>query len=360
MDNMLKIMATNWGKIIKMDLATVPSGWEVDKWLYYAKINKIAITDSFKEGNKGAAMGKLAGLMNNQSSGVIDAGQGDEIQHYVSLLEWIEQTMSKMVGISPQREGAISNRETVGGVERAVLQSSHITEWLFMTHDNVKKRVLECFLETAKAAMRGQKKKFQYILSDGTTNIVDIDGDEFAECDYGLVIQDGRQTQDVLQKLEGLAQAMVQNQMMSASSLIKIFTTDSLAEITRTIQQDEAQMKEQQQQQAQAEKEAQDKQLAQQAELEFEKVRIQEDNNKRDNETKLMIAGINSETEGTEGTIAEKPFDPQKQADLAEKMRQYNLSHQLDREKFNFEKEATRKDQELKLKQINKPASKKA
>ena len=148
-----------------------------------------------------------------------------------------------------------------------------------MTHDNVKKRVLECFIETAKVAMRGQKKKFQYILSDGTAKIIDIDGDEFAECDYGLVIQDGRQTLDILQKLEGLAQSMVQNQMMSASSLIKIFTTNSLAEITRTIQADEQAMKEQQQQQQQAEQEAQEAQLQQQAAIETEKLRIQEDNN---------------------------------------------------------------------------------
>jgi len=45
------------------------------------------VTDSFKEGNKGAAMGKLAGLMNNQSSGVVDADQGNSIQYYMNLLE---------------------------------------------------------------------------------------------------------------------------------------------------------------------------------------------------------------------------------------------------------------------------------
>jgi hypothetical protein len=32
-------------------------------------------------------MGKISGLLNNQSSGVIDANQGDAIQHYVNLLE---------------------------------------------------------------------------------------------------------------------------------------------------------------------------------------------------------------------------------------------------------------------------------
>ena len=66
--------------------------------------------------------------------------------------------MSEVVGITRQREGQISNRETVGGVERATLQSSHITEWLFARHDDVKKRALECFLETAKIALKGKKK----------------------------------------------------------------------------------------------------------------------------------------------------------------------------------------------------------
>jgi hypothetical protein len=74
--------------------------------------------------------------------------------------------MADVAGISKQREGQISNRETVGGVERATLQSSHITEWLFSIHDDVKKRALECFLETAKIAMKGRTKKFNYILPD--------------------------------------------------------------------------------------------------------------------------------------------------------------------------------------------------
>jgi len=36
--------------------------------------------------------------------------------------------MSEDTGISKQREGQVANRETVGGVERATLQSSYITE----------------------------------------------------------------------------------------------------------------------------------------------------------------------------------------------------------------------------------------
>ena len=120
-DRLNKHLAKNWGKIIQLDLAKVPKGWDVEKWLYFAKTNNLAIVDSFKEGNSGLAKGHLAGSLNNASSGVIDAEMGNIIQQEINLLEFIKMEMSDVVGISKQREGQISNRETVGGVERATL-----------------------------------------------------------------------------------------------------------------------------------------------------------------------------------------------------------------------------------------------
>ena len=206
-DRLNKLIAKNWGKIITLDLAKVPERWDVEKWLYFAKTNNIAVVDSFKEGNKGAATGKLAGGLNNASSGVIDAELGNTIQQYTNLLEFIKMEMSEVAGITKQREGQVANRETVGGVERATLQSSHITEYLFLIHDDVKKRALEAFLETAKIALKGRSKKFQYLLSDGSIQIINIDGDEFAEADYGLVVDNSNGLQELQQKMDMLAQA---------------------------------------------------------------------------------------------------------------------------------------------------------
>lgn len=206
-DRLNKLIAKNWGKIITLDLAKVPERWDVEKWLYFAKTNNIAVVDSFKEGNKGAATGKLAGGLNNASSGVIDAELGNTIQQYTNLLEFIKMEMSEVAGITKQREGQVANRETVGGVERATLQSSHITEYLFLIHDDVKKRTLEAFLETAKIALKGRSKKFQYLLSDGSIQIMNIDGDEFAEADYGLVVDNSNGLQELQQKIDMLAQA---------------------------------------------------------------------------------------------------------------------------------------------------------
>jgi hypothetical protein len=92
-DRLNKLISHNWGKIIQLDLAKVPKGWEIEKWMYYARTNNIAVIDSFKEGNIGAATGKLAGALNNASSGVIDAEVGNVIQQNINLLEYIKAEM---------------------------------------------------------------------------------------------------------------------------------------------------------------------------------------------------------------------------------------------------------------------------
>ena len=87
----------------------------------------------------------------------------------------------------------------------------------------MKRRALECFLETAKAALKGRSKKFQYILSDNSMQIVNIEGDEFAEADYGLVVDNSEGLQKLQSQLETLAQAALQNQTLSFSTIMKIY-----------------------------------------------------------------------------------------------------------------------------------------
>jgi len=233
------LLSINWGKLAKVDLSLIPKGWTFDKWMYYARVNGIAIIDSFNEGDYGAGAGKLAGAMNNNSNGVIDAELGNSIQQYINILEYIKSDLSDISGISKQREGQISNRETVGGVERATLQSSHITEWLFQMHDDVRKRVLECFLETAKIAYKGRTKKFQYIMSDNSMRILDIDGNDFSEADYGLVVDGSNRIADLQNKIETLAQAAMQNGMLNFSTMLKLWNSCSLAEKQRMVEKDE-------------------------------------------------------------------------------------------------------------------------
>ena len=358
-DRLNKLMAKNWGKIVKLDLALVPKGWDIDKWLYYAKTNNMAIIDSFKEGNYGAATGKLAGALNNASNGVIDADWGNNIQQYINLLEFIKLEMSEAVGITRQREGQISNRETVGGVERATLQSSHITEWLFVKHEDLKKRVLEAFLETAKIALKGRSKKFQYVMDDLSTQIVTIDGDEFAEADYGLIVDNSQGSQELNSKLDMLAQAALQNQSLDFSAIMKLYSSASLAEKQRLIENNERQIQERNQQLQQ--QQAQIEEQKNQATLQMKQAELDQkrEANQLDNETKLLIAQIqaatkNIEVNGEDGGIKDTEYSQESKDKLMEQIREFDERLKLDREKLEFDKNKARTDARLKEKQINK------
>lgn len=326
-DRLNKTIAKNYGKILELDKARMPSGWDYQKWLYFIEQDNISVVDSFKEGNKGASTGKMAGNFNT-SGRPLDLEVGNSIQLYIELLEYLKNEMFEISGVSKQRQGQIENRETVGGIERAVSQSSHITEELFMIHDNVRKRCLRALLETAKIALKGRNKKIQFMTDDKVVAMLDVEGDEFSEMDYDIMVDNDMGDRDLKQKLEALAQAGIQNQMLSFTSVMKIFTDSSLTSIMRRIEQDEANQMQSKQQ------ERQDANMQLQAQLQsqerIEQLRMQLDDlkNQRDNETKLQIALI-----GKEGDYSEEDAS--------------------DFEKLKLQREKIEKDYNLKMRDLD-------
>ena len=345
-DRMNKLIAKNWGKIMQLDLAKIPAGWDVEKWVYFAKTNSLAIVDSFKESNRGL----VAGGLNNASSGVIDAELGNSIQMTLNLLEYIKNEMSEVVGISKQREGNIANRETVGGVERATLQSSYITEKIFLQHEDLKKRVMEAFLETAKIALQGRNMKFQHILSDNSIKIMDIDGDEFSECDYGLVIDNSGSAQLLQQKLDGLAQAALQSQVLNFSSIMKLYNASSLAEKQRMIEKSEQEMQQRQEQAQQQQMQMQQQQIQaqqQQAQMQMQQAAML---NQQDNETKIQVAQIQAQAKievSAAGLYGDESAQVAKEK-IRESQRQFEETMGLAKDKLEFEKAKHAEDLQLK------------
>ena len=348
-DRLNKIIAKNVGKVIRLDFAKVPKGWDADKWLYYINVNGIAVENSFKEGDYGRSTGVMAGSMNNNSNGVIDASQANEIVYYTNLLDWIDNHCGSLVGMTPQRMGQVSNRETVGGVERATLQSSHSTEWLFFIHESVKKRVLEAFIETAKIALKGRKKKFEYILDDGSKQIMEIDGDEFAECDYGLVVDNSNGVQELNQKMDMLAQAGLQNGM-DFSTIMKLYTTRSIAEKQRTVEADEKRRREQAQQQQQQEMQLQQQQMQLNAQMAQQKAQLEYQMHQEKLQTEIIVAQINSQAEADRLSLMNHDND---EANVLEREKIAENARQFDK-KLAFDKEKLKADTEVKKEQIKK------
>lgn len=338
--------AAAWGSLAEVDLSLIPDQWGVEKWLYFAKIHHLAVKNSFNEGVEGAARGKLAGAMNNNSQRVISDASYNYIQQLINLAEYIKVELGEIVGINRQREGQIANRETVGGVERATLQSSYITERYFAIHNDTKRRALNCLLETAKIAARGKKIKFRYIASDGSIKLMEFDGDEFAENDYGIVVDASTDILNLDQKIESIAQAALQTQQATLSDIMKMWSSaSSLAEKIRILERAENKRAEQARQSEQMQ--AQQAQAALQAQMGMKQMELENmyNMNSEDNETKILVAQI-----GADAKIAtsqpmedEVPMSQEAKEKLREQIREFDIKIQQDNKKLDIEKEKVRK-----------------
>ena len=335
---LVDLIATNWGKLLEIDLALKPKNWKVEQWLYFARANKVLIRDSFNEGAKGAATGKLAGGLNNASKGYVDADWGNSIQNYITMLQWVKDAMSELVGINRQREGNTYNRETVGGIERAVLQSSYITDWIFQQHRDTIRRALDCFLDVAKVAFRGRHKIFHYFLSDGSMKVLDLDGDLFSEYSSGIVMDDSADTQKLEANIDTLAQAAAQNQYR-LSSIMKMYTAASLQEKIRTLEADEKQMQAQAQREQEQAAELQQQQI--QADMRMKQAEMQQKDmlNQRDNATKIEVANINAQAENLRLAI----YDDQNNIEIRKE--------ELDIDKEKLRNEILKLDKEIRFKE---------
>lgn len=314
-DRLNKMLAKNHGKILELDLAVVPRGWDVQMWMHYFKKMNIAVRDSFKEGEKGVATGKLAGSMNNASKGFIDLETGAYIEQHVALLEFIKREMTEITGVSDQRLGSIQNSETVGGIERSVTQSSHITEWYFNVHEEIKLEALRLLVETAKHAYKNKKETIQYVLDDGSIQMFDFDGDMFSENDYGIVMSSSSDVKEKLQKIERLAEVALNAGVLGFEVATAIVMSNSISEMRRKIDSAAIETKNSQQENNNAEREVQ-MQIAQ-AEQEAEAQRINLDNlkNIRDNATKMNIALLNDKEESNVEFIEKLKLEEKKRAD---------------------------------------------
>jgi hypothetical protein len=356
-------ISSSWGSILEYDVAKRPGNWSTAKWMYFAKVNHLAVIDSAKEGT-GPMQGKPVGALNNAGKGIMTANDAAYMQFLMQACEYIKTEMGEIAGINRQREGQIANRETVGGVERATLQSSYITEWLFAQHDDVKKRVCECFVDTAKAAAKGKDNiKFQYMTSEKSMKTMTIDGNLFAMNDYGLAVDYSGIFANINDKLEGMAQAAIQNGAIELSAMMSIWSSQSIAQKRRIIQRSEKKLMERQERMQQQQIESQQQVAQMQMEFEAQKQQWAAQMNTENNQTKIAIAQIQAGADIDVANIAHAndgiddgitPMSEKDRLDFKERLREFSKTHALEVRKVDLQEKKNNMDAKLKARQISK------
>lgn len=364
--------AKNIGKVANLDLAKIPAGWEPDKWLYYMREMNLAVTDSFREANKGAATGKLAGNMNSNQA-VLDMDMGNYIQQHIQMLEYIKGELDLITGITAERRGQrTTSDQGLGVTQENKLASSNITEWYFKIHDNTKVRVLATLLETAKYCLRNDNKTIQYIEDDYTTQIFKVDGELINECEYDLFIRDAMEDQRAIDMLRQATEIGLQTGQVSLIQLMDIYSNQSLASIRRKVEKSIAQTKEEASQQQQAEYEANQKQVQAtleakqqelQAKMDLEYAKLDQEalDNQLDREVKIQVETMKAYSldEGPNpldiAAVGEQALKQQEMYSKESiKRHEVAAKERIEQSKLSLEREKLKTEKEMKQKEIER------
>lgn len=365
-------MARDKGKVVTMDITQIPKSMNIDvaKWMHYLSALGVNFVNPYEEGwdIPGREGGKPSQF--NQIS-ALDLTMANTIDQYINLMDKIESMLSEISGVSKQREGSIASNELVGNVERSVVQSAHITEPWFWTHNQVKKECITMLLDTAKYAWKDNKTCIQYVLDDATRTFLTLSDDFFYE-DYDIFVEDTTKNQQQIEALRNLMQPAMQNGA-SLLDIAEIITMNNVTMIKNRLEEIEQKRMEQQQQmeQAQAEREQQlvqmqnevkeEELMLKEAELDLEKYKIDTDAS-----TKITVAQINA-YRGSENMdqdmngildpieIGKQAIEQQKvnsdaaskQFELNNKKREIEMKREIENKKIQLEKDKMKQEMEL-------------
>lgn len=359
-------IARDKGKVVNMDITQIPKSMNISpaKWMHYLSSVGVNFINPYEEGWNipGREGGKPAQF--NQIT-ALDLTMSNVIAEYIQLMDKIEELAGTISGITQQREGAVSTSEMVGNVERSVVQSSHITEPLFLVHNQCKRRVLNMLLNTAKGAWEETgKQKLQYIFDNGERAFLDITPKFYYE-DMDVFVSDTSKDLENIQKLQQLIQPAMQNGA-SLLEAAEILTNDNFNIIKQKLkdmqtrqeqiqqQQQEAEAQQQQQLQQMQNESKQQELMLQEAQMDLQRYQIDQDN-----QTKIAVAQINA-YRGTEELDQDQngipdPVEIGKQAIEQQKINQdaYNKRYEakqkreIEDQKIQLEKDKMKHETEL-------------
>jgi len=346
------------GKVLNMDVTQIPKSMGVDfnKWAHYLTAMGVNLINPYEEGwdVPGREGGRPAAF--NQMSSQ-DLSMTAAIAEYIELMNKIEEMVGELSGVSKQRQGAIEQRELVGNVERAVIQSSHITEPLFWLHNQAKQRALTLLLDCAKSVWSNSgKRKLHYIMGDLSRALIDLD-DDFLYSDTAVFVTDSTKENRDIETLKTLLQPAMQNGA-TLMDMANILTSDNMTQIKRRLAELDKRRERMEREAAEREQQVQMQIQQMQAEDKAEDRRITEEDSMRKADTQIKVALIGAESKmtGDDDTIEQAKLDLQREEQSTEA--ELKKRQQREEERSNRAEESLRsKEIEIKRKQANKPAT---
>lgn len=282
-----------------------------------------------------------AGVQFNQMT-VHDMDESEKIERMIKLAIVFEDQGYKQVGITPQRQGQIQASETATGVNQATQGSYAITEPYFENFYNYKRRKLKMLLDLAQYTASKEKDiVLSYITSDMGDAFIKTTGTDIMLTDLGVNINNAQETIADLTMAKELA-LKNNTSKLPMSKLLQMIALKSVSDITKALEEGEAEQQKQLEAQQQHEQEMQQEQIKAKSNEEDKKMAFEATQNQLDRENELEKAAISAS--GFSDPVKTGEIDPLDEARLG-----------IEQSRHEFEKSiATQEIIQKQIESINK------
>lgn len=218
------VLASDKGKKVLMNINAVPdsTGLDIVKFKYFMETSPYGWLDPNQEGSGYSDMNTVAK--------VIDLSTASDIAKYVELAEKIKRECGEAMGVSPQMEAQIAQRDAVENTKQILQQNSLMLEPFFSLHDLVKRNVLNALINQAKVSYAKSKpKKLSYVMDDLSVKSFDFDFNLLDNSSLGIFISDSGEVQKIKDTITQLSNIALQNQQATYKDIISIMKEPSLS-----------------------------------------------------------------------------------------------------------------------------------
>ena len=323
------IVQRNNGKFFLMDVNILPSLKDWGGEESYEKFMSIAQTIGVGLVDTRPGHTQNAPFAANNSFQMVDMDETDKVTRLINLAMLVEQQGYLQLGISPQRQGQITQSAEVGTTQAAITNSYSITEHYFENYYNHKKRRLQMHLDIAQfVASREDDITLPYITDDLGAAWIKVTGTEVLLAQLGVNIQNSA---EMAERIKMAQQLILQNNTTNIpmSALIGMLGMNNITDMQKSLAQFEADAQKQQQTQQEAEQKQQQEQIQAQKDMQKEEQDWKSNENELDRQNKIQIEqlrgiaaeGSFSETENLVPTLMD-----QAKIDLEQSKHSFDIS----------------------------------
>lgn len=324
MARLLKLISQDRGVLTFLNIALLDKNLGFKEALQVAEDNGIVPYNPLSNSKGAGGFGNVNTMKIAES---IDATNAGAIQHYINLLEFIEQNIKLASGMSDQRLAQTNARMTATDNYRDTMHSINITEPLHAAHDLLWQEILQGMMEMTLSVLSESTSKIRGFLNDEERVLIDLNLLSL-EDNFRLKVADNSKAYKILEQAKQLSHALVQNDKASLDTLIELMETENLSEFKNLVRSAEEKFQQRQEQQQQSQQEH-EKELA-------EIARKQNEDNQIARLDEIYLKGkMEFDKELMKAQLQAASFDEQKDYNhdgIADYMQWQQLQQKIDQE----------------------------